>query len=243
MSSNMNKLPRLETLMFNKSVIEDVIANMSNAFQDAGVDESVLQKLKQVWGSKMQKALGVNIIDSIPNSTDTGPTMDTDNIKKNAMDETVSVQEAPTKVTTAVAVTSEIPTAIPWKLQKIDLPELLNTYQARRNSMSVGYAMELDGLPPAKEEPDKEEVKVQLELPEKEEEEAIQQVRNDDEARNSSDDVASDGDLFQSDNVIICQFNNITHYRQRWRFNLRNGVMRINGSEYVFKNLQGEADC
>jgi transcription initiation factor TFIIA large subunit len=44
------------------SVIEDVIAGVRDSFLDEGVDEQVLQELKQIWETKLlsSKALELN---------------------------------------------------------------------------------------------------------------------------------------------------------------------------------------
>lgn len=45
------------------TVIDDVIANVRDSFLDEGVDEQVLQEMKQVWTKKLMesKAVEVNI--------------------------------------------------------------------------------------------------------------------------------------------------------------------------------------
>lgn len=41
------------------SVIEDVVAGVRESFLDDGVDEQVLQELKQIWESKLQSSKAV----------------------------------------------------------------------------------------------------------------------------------------------------------------------------------------
>lgn len=49
------------------TVIDDVIAGVRDAFLDEGVDEQVLQEMKQVWTSKL---LACKAIESTPESQD-----------------------------------------------------------------------------------------------------------------------------------------------------------------------------
>lgn len=46
--------------MYN-TVIDDVIAGVRDAFLDEGVDEQVLQEMKQVWTSKLMASKAVEI--------------------------------------------------------------------------------------------------------------------------------------------------------------------------------------
>lgn len=50
------------------SVIEDVVAGVRESFLDDGVDEQVLQELKQIWESKLQSTKAV---DHTPEPTET----------------------------------------------------------------------------------------------------------------------------------------------------------------------------
>lgn len=43
------------------AVIEDVIASVRDAFLDDGVDEQVLQEMKQIWRSKLMASKAVEI--------------------------------------------------------------------------------------------------------------------------------------------------------------------------------------
>lgn len=49
--ANANPVPRLY-----KTVVEDVISNVREAFLDEGVDEQVLQELKQLWENKLTQS-------------------------------------------------------------------------------------------------------------------------------------------------------------------------------------------
>ena len=47
---------------------------------------------------------------------------------------------------------------------------------------------------------------------------------------------------FFLDNVVICQFDKIQRVRNKWRFNLKDGIMNLNGKDYVFQRASGESD-
>lgn len=65
-----------------------------------------------------------------------------------------------------------------------------------------------------------------------------------DEPLNSEDDV-SDNDpeeLFDTENVVVCQYEKISRVRNKWRFYLKDGIMNIQGRDYVFLKASGEAE-
>lgn len=67
---------------------------------------------------------------------------------------------------------------------------------------------------------------------------------------NSGDDDDSlksdDEDKFETENIIVCQFDKVTRTRiggkNRWKFHLKDGIMNLDGRDYVFQKATGEAD-
>ncbi|GAA6213913.1 TFIIA-alpha and beta-like factor [Lates japonicus] len=61
---------------------------------------------------------------------------------------------------------------------------------------------------------------------------------------NSGDDVIEQDipDLFDTDNVIVCQYDKIHRSKNRWKFHLKDGVMCYAGRDYVFSKAVGEAE-
>ncbi|CAH8435518.1 unnamed protein product [Schistosoma turkestanicum] len=64
------------------------------------------------------------------------------------------------------------------------------------------------------------------------------------EPLNSEDDVSDEEPevLFESDNVVVCQYDKIHRARNKWRFHLKDGIMSINGRDHVFQKAVGEAE-
>uniref|UniRef100_A0A3Q2U4L4 General transcription factor IIA, 1-like n=1 Tax=Fundulus heteroclitus TaxID=8078 RepID=A0A3Q2U4L4_FUNHE len=61
---------------------------------------------------------------------------------------------------------------------------------------------------------------------------------------NSGDDVVEQDipDLFDTDNVIVCQYDKIHRSKNRWKFHLKDGVMSYGGRDFVFSKAIGEAE-
>ncbi|XP_028352505.1 TFIIA-alpha and beta-like factor [Physeter macrocephalus] len=61
---------------------------------------------------------------------------------------------------------------------------------------------------------------------------------------NSGDDVSEQDvlDLFDTDNVIVCQYEKIHRSKNKWKFYLKDGVMCFGGRDYVFAKAVGDAE-
>ncbi|XP_012164433.1 transcription initiation factor IIA subunit 1 isoform X2 [Bombus vosnesenskii] len=81
-------------------------------------------------------------------------------------------------------------------------------------------------------------------LDDKEEDENDEAAAREEEPLNSEDDVTDDdpADLFDTDNVVVCQYDKITRSRNKWKFYLKDGIMNLNGKDYVFQKMNGDAE-
>ncbi|NXD84889.1 TF2AY factor, partial [Halcyon senegalensis] len=61
---------------------------------------------------------------------------------------------------------------------------------------------------------------------------------------NSGDDVSEQDtpDLFDTDNVIVCQYDKIHRSKNKWKFFLKDGVMSCEGKDHVFAKAIGDAE-
>ncbi|KAM9778313.1 transcription initiation factor IIA subunit 1 [Syngnathus typhle] len=61
---------------------------------------------------------------------------------------------------------------------------------------------------------------------------------------NSDDDVsdAEDHELFDTENVVVCQYDKIHRSKNKWKFHLKDGIMNLNGRDYVFSKAIGDAE-
>lgn len=77
-----------------------------------------------------------------------------------------------------------------------------------------------------------------------EDDQEIEEDGGEEEPLNSEDDVSDDDptDLFETDNIVVCQYDKIIRNRNKWKFYLKDGIMNLNGSDYVFQKANGEAE-
>lgn len=64
------------------------------------------------------------------------------------------------------------------------------------------------------------------------------------EPLNSGDDVSEDEDqeLFDTENVVVCQYDKIHRSKTKWKFHLKDGIMNLNGRDFVFSKATGDAE-
>ncbi|KAL1492634.1 hypothetical protein ABEB36_010865 [Hypothenemus hampei] len=71
-----------------------------------------------------------------------------------------------------------------------------------------------------------------------------QEVTEEDPLNSGDDESDAEGtdETFETDNVIVCQFDKITRARNRWKFHFKDGIMNLNGEDYVFQKANGDAE-
>ncbi|VDN24061.1 unnamed protein product [Gongylonema pulchrum] len=72
-----------------------------------------------------------------------------------------------------------------------------------------------------------------------------EQVANEEDPLNSGDDQSDDEDideLFEAENLVMCQFEKIHRARSKWKFTLKDGIMHISGKDHCFQRCSGEAE-
>lgn len=77
-----------------------------------------------------------------------------------------------------------------------------------------------------------------------EEDQEMEEEGGEEEPLNSEDDVTDDDptELFDTDNIVVCQFDKIIRNRNKWKFYLKDGIMNLSGQDYVFQKANGDAE-
>ncbi|CAN8000284.1 unnamed protein product, partial [Ixodes hexagonus] len=67
---------------------------------------------------------------------------------------------------------------------------------------------------------------------------------DEEEPLNSDDDVSDEEatENFEIDNVVVCQYDKISRSRNRWKFHFKDGIMNLQGKDYVFQKAVGDAE-
>lgn len=76
------------------------------------------------------------------------------------------------------------------------------------------------------------------------EDEENEDIGGAEEPLNSGDDVSEEdlAEMFETDNVVVCQYDKVTRSRNKWKFYLKDGIMNLGGKDYVFQKSSGDAE-
>ncbi|XP_076807730.1 transcription initiation factor IIA subunit 1-like [Clavelina lepadiformis] len=298
-----------------KTVIEDVINNIRETFLEDGVDEQVLQELKNTWESKViqskaierrqepqrhltqQMYLNAQVFPAMPGA-----------IPTKTVQMTTGGQQAALALPSNLIYQQKLPTAITGQSQiynsyqpshqivqqsTVQKKTVTTTAQGKEQVSSSGsqqpaVIIQVDGASDAlnsvpgcssavstlNQKPSLEHImrstasKLKM-MPQvdggagsssedddsDDDDDDDEEEDEDEEGRKSSEAVdfeplCSDDDdeeedpveLFDTDNVIVCQYDKIHRAKARWKFHLKVGIMNLNGHDYVFQKATGEAD-
>lgn len=186
-----------------------LISGLSSRFEEVGVNDEVVDRLKSLWMEKFDQR-------KMPN----------------------------------LDLAEKYPIAAPTS--QVDLG-LLPKFKSQKKAGGPANKKvpQVDGADDTSDE-DEAEVGVDDEDLEDEDDEELEEEEktnvdeNDEEDEGeplgSEDDIEDDGILFDTENVIVCQFDKISRQRTKWKFHLRDGIMSLNGKDYVFQKALGDAE-
>ncbi|XP_060067100.1 transcription initiation factor IIA subunit 1-like [Ylistrum balloti] len=287
-----------------RSVVDDVISNVREAFLDEGVDEQVLQELKQLWENKLTQT---RALDAAPEPQEPVSLPATIQYAQFTPQQTAIAQPAvrpagmaqtvpvPVQIAagnqgqeisaSAAAAAMALPTGLfHQQLQTLAAQGLtlhptgngqfiiqaINQGQAgqmttlaaaqqvggqpvttiptvvQTSSQNPQNILQLDG---ANDTSSSEEDDFDNDDDEEENEDENKDEENDEpgeeeEPLNSEDDVSDEDpiELFDTENVVVCQYDKINRNKNKWKFHLKDGIMNLNGKDYVFQKATGDAE-
>lgn len=312
------------------TVVEDVINNVKEAFLDEGVDEQVLQELKQLWESKLAaskalepppmepelllapSAMPMKLPHPIHSKTAPAEGAAAPQLVAGATSQApqTTVKYQPTEAARAAAMA--LPSGLfrqhlatvgaGGQIQNIAVQQTgtgqyitLPQYQAQQQNQpipiqpqqpQVGQQVripmqsqqflhqqhlqqqpaqifhpgqllqqqvsgkgpqglsQLDGNEDTSSSEDDDDFDVDDKDDEEKEEENEDEQREEEDPLNSADDVSEEDptDLFDTDNVVVCQYDKINRNKNKWKFHLKDGIMNLNGRDFVFQKATGDSE-
>ncbi|XP_014090037.1 transcription initiation factor IIA subunit 1 isoform X1 [Bactrocera oleae] len=154
-----------------------------------------------------------------------------------------------TQILTAHLISSIM--SLPTTLASSVLQQHVNAALINSNMQkSFNASKQLDGAVDTSDEDESEESDDNMDndddddLDKDDDEDAENDGGAEEEPLNSDDDVTDEdaSDVFETDNVIVCQYDKITRSRNKWKFYLKDGIMNIGGKDYVFQKSNGDAE-
>lgn len=241
-----------------QTVIDEVLMNVREAFLDEGYDEQLLQELKQMWESKLNTSRAVQTgeeagphrlpinqdrshLSKEPHSTNSSASAQSSSSASNSTDLKPGLHMLdPTRAALQ---------ALPHSMYKNSNQELKNQHLGAQLDGGV------DGSS-SEDDEDDDIIGGESNHGDEDDEDDDDKTNNDDQSEhgredpdplNSEDDLSpgsknSDSDLFDTEHVIVCQYDKITRIKNKWKFHLKDGIMNINGKDYLFSKANGDAE-
>ncbi|KAJ3606595.1 hypothetical protein NHX12_026116 [Muraenolepis orangiensis] len=259
-SANSNPVPKLY-----RGVIEDVINEVRELFLDEGVDEQVLLELKTLWENKLTQSKAVEGFHSeeqavllatqqaqqAHHTAQPAAKHVLQPLQQQAPQQQVIVQDpkilqhmgATGMSAAATAATLALPTGVtPYQQLITSQGQILQVAPVIQQVLApiqgglpqqTGVIIQPQQLVLASGNKVQGNTQVMQTM-----------AQPGQEPLNSGDDVSDEEDqeLFDTENVVVCQYDKIHRSKNKWKFHLKDGIMNLNGRDYVFSKAIGDAE-
>jgi len=228
-------------------IISDVILGVRQSFVDSGVDMEVLEKLQQLWMSKLEASpsQGLSVADvrihPVPGGSrkkGSGPS------KAFRAEKKKEVKVEPTEPEELIVISDDSESPISDDDKEASSVSKVKSKTKKYSILQVDgpadSSDEEDGVEDDDDGDDDDDDDDDDNDPDgDEEDEGVEE-----EPLGSEDDISDEdaSDLFDTENVVVCQYDKITRARNKWKFHLKDGIMNLNGKDYVFARANGDAE-
>ncbi|RXN18640.1 forkhead box N3-like protein [Labeo rohita] len=247
-----------------KAVMDDVISEVRELFLDEGVDEQVLMELKtSAAATAATLALPAGVAPFQQLITPQGQILQVVRAANGAqyiiqpqqqmlLQQQVLPQMQPGGVQAPVIqqVLTPLQGGLSQQTGVIIQPQQIvltgnKVQQNTQASQQPPMVLQVDGAgDTSSEEDEEEEDEYDEDEDEDKEKDGGEDGQVEEEPLNSGDDVSDEEDqeLFDTENVVVCQYDKIHRSKNKWKFHLKDGIMNLNGRDYVFSKAIGDAE-
>lgn len=238
------------------TIIDDVIFESRQDFENAGIDEQTLLDLREIWRQKLQ-ASGVCKFPWADNDEEDEEGEESQNNKNQSQVEQNSLNNIPQLNADALFGEEDDTKSIkPEPLDMLPKEELLpDALPSNTESTQAGQSTTSN----AKTQPN---VKITVDTKTKEmkfddlddsdddlgsdlgaDSDAINSDLDDSDDNEEDDaDGNEDGESEMEQNIMLCLYDRVQRVRNRWKCALKDGIMNIDGKDYVFQKANGDSE-
>lgn len=245
-----------------ESVIEEVIADSRQDFEDSGIDESTLQELRKLWCEKLSQTKVCTF------------TWDEENELNNTLAHNIMPDPTLKASLLQLGLTLDLASMRTYSptpnIHNPDLSAAGGAYSMGIELPSIKQEYEDSGLMLPKVNQSDGTVEFSMDLSQKEARAAIARFKqglrtqtdgagdlddeDDDDIFNDSDDINSDldddldseksedEDAEQEGQIMLCLYDKVQRVKNKWKCNLKEGIANIDGRDYVFQRANGESE-
>ncbi len=244
----------------NKKIIDDVFEGVGSAFAEEGVGDDVMALLKKLWISKLAAR-----------GTEEGTTDIVEDEEAEALAVAASGRSeelatesdsTPSPIHGFDESGEPVPASSTSLSKKFGLPSSITVTPSTSGGLGARpkttmkkrskSLQQLDGPNDTSDDEDNDEDDSDSDNDDDDDDDDLDDANDEDgedegaeeEPLGSGDDISDEdpSDLFNTENVVVCQFDKITRTRNKWKFTLKDGIMNIQSKDYVFQRATGEAE-
>lgn len=226
-----------------EAVIEEVISDSRQDFENSGIDETTLQELKRIWREKLSAAAVARF------AWDDEVAQQQQHHQASGLVPDLSAALGPGDVGLSLTGGLELPTDhLQTTIQQTQLPEYDES-----NGLILPRVNQADGTFEMTVETGSDFID-KLRQKHKSQVDGTLDEEDDDDLLRDSDDINSDlddgleseksddEDGDQEGQIMLCLYDKVQRVKNKWKSNLKEGIANIDGKDYVFHKATGECE-
>lgn len=242
-----------------EAVIEEVISDSRQDFEDSGIDESTLQELRRLWCDRLSQTKVCSFSWDDEHHHDLSHAIDPSMLPNLGPQGDTSLQLHPQLEIPTMTNYSGSPSSLAANGygMGIELPAIKQEYED--SGLIIPKIEQSDGAFELTILLSQAEAKAKIaKLKEKLRKQVdgvndIDGLGDDDDIFNDSDDINSDldddiesekedEDAEQEGQIMLCLYDKVQRVKNKWKCTLKEGIANIHGRDYVFQRANGESE-
>lgn len=263
-------MSNIEASKLYEAIIEEVISDSRQDFEDSGIDESTLQELKKIWCEKLSHTQVARFSwdDEENNATNDNDILQTQQIAQGSGLVGSSLQlgssgelELPILSDSQLSYNTVQPSNSTSSNLGIQIPDMdprpKIEYEDNNSGLMLPTINQADGsfeFTLYTDEAPKFMKRLKSSKNVKQADGVDDDDDEDDNIFDDSDDINSDlddgleseksddEDGDQEGQIMLCLYDKVQRVKNKWKSNLKEGIANINGRDYVFQKATGESE-
>lgn len=240
-----------------EAVIEEVISDSRQDFENSGIDESTLQDLRKIWCERLSQA-GIGKF----SWDEEEPEVPQNHATTSLVNNIIGQSNGGLNHEDVNGISDTNGLVLPTETNiKVESPGIGQDYD-ENNGLILPRVNQADGTFEFTVYTDNNELMNKLKLKNHKKLKKLNQADgNDDDDDDDDDDIFNDSDDINSDlddgleseksddedgdqegQIMLCLYDKVQRVKNKWKSNLKEGVANIDGRDYVFQKATGESE-
>lgn len=213
-----------------EEIIDEVINESRQDFEDIGIDESTLLDLRQIWRDNLAQTRVANF-SWAPHLAETDPVIST-----------ATTVDQSSSVAGVTSTESSSHTNTPSNSANTTNNSTTGTNSQQQNVNGSEFSFEVQ------DDTGKLAKSLQKQRDAELKKERTMASLDSDDINSDLDDSDDDAEGFDEDGedgegmIMLCLYEKVLRVKNKWKCNLRDGILNVNGKDYTFQKATGESE-